>query len=224
MCFSASASLTASILLIPTGIYCLKQANENAKDYLPVAAWPLFFGVQQVFEGVIWLKINSNQPNDIHYAALSFLFFSHFFWLFWMPLSAFYLETRQLPKNLLLSFTIIGFLYGIMLYIPLVLNDDLWAIAVQQGSINYTTHFIFTDLFPKNFNFVTYVIIILSSSMISTNRSFKFLGQLILLSLIVTYIAFIHAFISIWCFFAAILSLFVLRAVNKVTQLRQYTN
>lgn len=218
MCFSASASLTASVVLIPTGIYCLKQVKNNAQDYLAIAAWPLFFGIQQGFEGIVWLGIHADQPQLIHYAALSFLFFSHGFWLFWVPLSGFYLETQQPNKQVLLMVTLMGFLYGMILYLPLAWNDTLWSVAVHRGSIDYTTHFIYTDLFPKNFSFITYIIIILSPFLISSDRGYKFLGGLIFLALVITYVAFIYAFISVWCFFAAILSIAVLQMV-KTTKL-----
>jgi hypothetical protein len=219
MCFSAPVSFATSALLIPAGIYCLRQARENARDYLPLAAWPLFFGVQQTLEGLIWLEIGSNQLNLIHSASLRFLFFSHFLWLFWTPFSAFSLESHKRRKNLLMIVTIIGFFYGALLYIPLVFNDNLLMIRVREGSIDYTTQFILDDLFPENFSFVTYLLIILMSFLISSNRSFKFLGGLIFLAVLVTYISFRYAFISVWCFFAAILSIYLVYTINKVVRL-----
>ena len=219
MCFSASASLSASVLLIPTGIYCLRGAMTSDKAYLPISAWPLFFGIQQAVEGLLWLGIASNEQTLIDTSSLCFLFFSHFFWLFWAPFSAFSLETEKSLSIVLMIFTILGFFYGALLYFPLVLEQSLVSIKVVNSSIYYGTKFIFNDLVPKNFSFVTYAIIILVPLLISSNQRVNFIGSLISLSVIITYIMFSHAFISVWCFFAAILSLYLLCTTNKLARL-----
>ena len=78
MCFSATASFTVSALLIPTGIYCLKESIATKREYLPFSLWPLFFAIQQAFEGILWLGMGNNQLKLIHSTSLGFLFFSHF--------------------------------------------------------------------------------------------------------------------------------------------------
>lgn len=219
MCFSASASFSASILLIPTGIYCLKEAMRSDTAYLLISTWPLFFGIQQAFEGLVWLGIASNEITLINTASLCFLFFSHFFWLFWAPFSAFSLETKKSIRIILIVFTILGFFYGALLYLPLLFSKSFVSIKIVNNSIYYATQFIFNDLVPKNFSFVTYAIIILVPLLISSNQRVNFLGSLISLSVIITYIMFSHAFISVWCFFAAVLSLYLLYTTNKVARL-----
>ena len=47
MCFSASASFTASAVLMPLGLYSTHVAQKTGKrDYVPLALVPFFFGVQ----------------------------------------------------------------------------------------------------------------------------------------------------------------------------------
>ena len=79
MCFSALGSFSASVLLIPTGIYCLTEAMISDKAYVPISTWPLFFGLQQAVEGVLWLGIDSNELTLIHTVSLCFLFFFSLF-------------------------------------------------------------------------------------------------------------------------------------------------
>ena len=219
MCFSASASFTASGLLIPTGIYCLKEAMASDKSYLPISSWPLFFGIQQTIEGFLWLGIEHNQLNLIQTASLGFLFFSHFFWLFWTPFSAFSLETNKRLRIFLMIFTLASFFFGALLYFPLFIDKSLLSIKVVNGSIYYVTRFIFGDLVPKHFTVVVYAIIILVPLLISSNQKVNFLGSLIFFSAIASYIFFSHAFISVWCFFAAILSFYLLYAIRQVARL-----
>ena len=82
MCFSATASFTASALLVPIGVYCVKQSTHVQKPYWIIAALPLIFGIQQAFEGSVWITIESGDPSATRLSALSFMFFSHLFWLF----------------------------------------------------------------------------------------------------------------------------------------------
>ncbi|WP_422879841.1 DUF6629 family protein [Nodosilinea nodulosa] len=74
MCFSASVSFAASAVLIPVGVYCIRVALSNTA-YLPFAAVPLAFGIQQGFEGVIWSGIHANNAVAMHFGALAFLLF-----------------------------------------------------------------------------------------------------------------------------------------------------
>lgn len=101
MCFSASASFTASAFLIPTGIYCVTEAKKRNEAYLPIASLPLFFGIQQGFEGLVWLSIVLQNTTAINNFALCFLFFSNFFLLFWIPFSAFSIEEILCTKRVL---------------------------------------------------------------------------------------------------------------------------
>ena len=55
MCFSATASFTTALVLIPVGVYCVNKATSLQKSYWLFALMPLMFGVQQFFEGVVWL-------------------------------------------------------------------------------------------------------------------------------------------------------------------------
>jgi hypothetical protein len=95
MCFSATASFAAAAALIPSGFYAIIKARGTNLHHVPFAAFPLAFGVQQVFEGMVWLQIGGHTILDQQAAALGFTFFSHFFWLLWVPLSVWILERRK---------------------------------------------------------------------------------------------------------------------------------
>ena len=56
MCFSATASLTAGSCLCLGGIYAISQAVQFAPKFIPLAAYPLAFGVQQLIEGGVWFS------------------------------------------------------------------------------------------------------------------------------------------------------------------------
>ena len=60
MCFSASASFTASAVLMPLGLYSVHIARSNNQPhFVPLALTPFFFGVQQLVEGLEWTGIDN---------------------------------------------------------------------------------------------------------------------------------------------------------------------
>jgi hypothetical protein len=55
MCFSASASFGASLVLSVIGVATIK--NTRHREQLPFASIPFVFAVQQFSEGVLWLTL-----------------------------------------------------------------------------------------------------------------------------------------------------------------------
>lgn len=219
MCFSPTASFATGFILIPAGLYCLQEIGENQREYIPIAAWPFCFGIQQLFEGLLWLGIESNQLIQIQIGSFVFLFFSHLFWLFWTPITAYFVETNKLIKQILTVFILLGLLYGLLLYIPLWSTNNLLEINIINHSISYKTKFIWDEFLPRNLNFWIYAFIILGSLFISSNRSLNYLGALLFFSVLATYLAFSYAFISVWCFFAALISIYLVYTVHKVVRI-----
>jgi heme A synthase len=215
MCFSASASLTASAFLVPTGIYCIRMALDRDRDYLSISCLPLAFGIQQGIEGLLWLGFEAQNSNEILLYALGFLFFSHFFWLAWIPFSALAVEPHPLKKKILFGLTALGTLYGALLYIPLLLNPGWLNVRVINGSIDYQLELIFSDFFPSHLMVWLYIFFILCPLFLSSVRSITRLGGLIAISAFFTYFSFSHAFISVWCFFAAVISAYIFYILQR---------
>ena len=55
MCFSASASFGAGIVISTIGVVTLKKVSSPAHYYF--ALIPLFFAIQQFAEGFLWLAL-----------------------------------------------------------------------------------------------------------------------------------------------------------------------
>lgn len=214
MCFSASASFTASAILIPAGIYCIKKASECARPYWAIGLLPLVFGIQQLFEGFIWLA--QGTADDSRLPALGFLFFSHLFWLFWIPFSCYFLETRSLRRKVFLGFAVLGLLHGLIMYIPFVLNTNWFKVELMKHSIVYATRLLYDDFVPRIAVRGLYAVIVLVPLLFSSDRNVKIFGVIILLSVVLSTIFFGYAFISVWCYFAAILSVYILFMILRL--------
>ena len=216
MCFSATASFTATTFLIPAGLYAYKLSKDTDLKYLPLALIPCIFGIQQGFEGVEWLAIHHHQPNIAHLAALGFLAFSHGFWLLWLPLAVFVLEQRPWARKLLLAVTLLGTFFGLSLYGPFLLSPDMFAVTVTQGSIDYQTRLIYDHFFPRAVSRLIYMLIVLGPLWLSQLIQLRIAGGFIALALVVTYWFYNYAFVSVWCFFAAILSGYIVYCLHSL--------
>ncbi len=214
MCFSATASLVSGTVLIPAGIYCILQARLHSPKFLLIALYPLAFGIQQLFEGAVWLSLDK-QIDLLSISAYGFTFFSYFFWLWWVPISVWWLEPVPVRKNIAFCLSIIGFLYGGSLYFPLVLNEQWLHILVVNNAILYEPKLVYDGIISKGWLRVIYASIILIPLLIQSEREVRYFGLIILASVIVTKIFYDYAFISVWCFFAALLSTYIVYMLRK---------
>jgi hypothetical protein len=103
MCFSAEASLAASVAILPAGAFCVVAAVRKDRRYLPLALIPLFFGFQQLCEAGVWRGLHADEPALLKWSSLAFLFFAIGFWPGWVPLAAATVEGRPAKRRLLFA-------------------------------------------------------------------------------------------------------------------------
>jgi hypothetical protein len=210
MCFSATASFTASALLVPVGLYCLKAVRQVEKPYWLLAVIPLLFGIQQFLEGNLWLAVATDDVMAQRYYALSFMFFSHFFWLFWVPLLCYALEDVEWRKRVFLTLAVIGAMFGASMYWPVLVNESWLEVVVIKHAITYDARLIYDDVMPLIIPRVVYAFIVIMPLLMSSEKTLRVFGRVIATTVIATAWLFSHAYVSTWCFFAAIASLYVL--------------
>ena len=212
MCFSASASFTAGAFLIPTGLYCVYSAYELKRfHYMLLSFVPFFFGVQQLIEGVVWLSLTHNWPHMLRAFSIGFVFFSHFFWPFWIPLSIYMIgyNKKSLRARFKLVLSAIGTIMGIAFFIPILMHQGEVQANMCANMIHYDTSTIVHAFFKTSIFKYLYVAIIVIPPLISKDWAVKIFGVLILISVIITYLFYTYQFNSVWCFFCAVLSIYV---------------
>lgn len=210
MCFSAPASFTAAALLLPAGIVSSKIAWAKNPQLLPLAVIPIGFSIQQSFEGLVWLNLGSHQADIVRLWTLGFFMFSHGIWPAWPSLAILMLEDRSWAKKVLLAMLLFGSLFGLSLYGPFWLYPDWLSVAVRHGSIQYQTQLLYDWIFPRDVTRLIYLLMVVGPACLSDLSQIKVLGGLVALSMVVTYCFFSYAFVSVWCFFAAVLSLYLI--------------
>ena len=209
MCFSTTASFSSAAILVTGGVLCLQKTTPINKPYWMFALLPLMFGIQQAIEGSIWWALGTEDTENLRLFALGFLFFSHFIWLVWIPFSCHLTEPAHQRKILFLLISGIGAVFGATMFIPFLLYPDWLTILTVNHSIVYQTTLIYDDYLSRPVVTAGYMLVVLVPLMLSSDRHHKILGTLVLLSAILTIVFFNFAFISVWCYFAAIISLYV---------------
>ncbi|MCF7821479.1 MAG: hypothetical protein K9M17_03435 [Mariprofundaceae bacterium] len=216
MCFSATASFIVGGSLTLLGAVTLKQVTGGKKRGAerPFAAIPLLFGIQQLVEGVLWLSIR----NDIDQVRMAmtylFTFFSHLLWPVYVPYAIALMERgRNIEpwrRNVMWGFRAAGIVVAALL-LQLVATQPLMAVADEH--IIYLTPFFYD--WPM---MVLYIAATCVVAFFSSHLLIRLFGLMVFLFFFVSYWFYTQAFFSVWCFFAAILSLIIyihFRRVNS---------
>jgi hypothetical protein len=72
MCFSAEASFAGGIIITSIGVATITKVHKPSQ--LLFASIPLFFGIQQIVEGILWLTIPDPEYFKLQKIA------TYFFW------------------------------------------------------------------------------------------------------------------------------------------------
>ncbi|MHA6261841.1 DUF6629 family protein [Arenibacterium sp. CAU 1754] len=216
MCFSAEASFAASAILVPVGIYTLNTARTANTAYLAFASFPLFFGIQQAVEGWLWLTIPSQTPTATYLPAIGFLFFAYFLWPFLVPYATWRVEPDRMRRRVFAGFCLLGVFLGLSLFVPLLQGPKVLQVGLVKQSILYDPTLIWDGVVSRTVLRVVYAIAICVPMMLSSDRQVQIFGVLITLSVIGGFWFAAYAFTSIWCFFAALLSLYILVVVRRL--------
>lgn len=203
MCFSASASFITSAVLFVGGVAAVKISTD--KRQLPFATIPFIFSFQQFSEGILWLSLSIPEFSGYKiFSMFSFLIIAQVVWPTWVPFSIYINEKKKKRKKIVAMLVIIGFL------ISLALGYGLLTFPVDAGIRKYHIGY-FLDI-PTQYRLIPgllYFIPTVFPAFVSSAKYMRSFGIAILASFLVTKIFFPENVISVWCYFAAILTISV---------------
>ncbi len=200
MCFSATASFSAGALLLGIGTLTLKSARRPRE--MPFAAIPMLFAIQQLTEGVIWLTFSFEAPALNAVMTYVYSLFSHVLWPVYVPVAVWLMQPPGWRRRALLALVVAG--AGVGAYLLYILLEFPVVSRPVGQHIDYVS--------PHFFAAVTTTVYLMStalSPLLSTHRVVKIFGVLALASFAAAYYFYATWFISVWCFFAALLSAIV---------------
>lgn len=201
MCFSATASFGAAGVLSIIGLLSLRKVKN--KNLYPFAMVPLFFAIQQAFEGIVW--ITYDQPVNAlvnKFAMFAFLFFAFFFWPVWIPFAFGMIETQKIRRNVL---------WGLMGVGAAVSSGLIYSVATlgvsAQISCNHIKYIVDTPGIFNQWGVWVYCAATIAPFFISSKRIAWLFGLALCGSVAVTLYFYTAFFTSVWCFFSALLSI-----------------
>jgi hypothetical protein len=205
MCFSAGASFLAATVLGGAGAFALGSAKGRM---IPFAATPLLFSFQQAAEGLVWVAAQSGQLES-HAAQVAiwiFLLMAFSVWPIWIPLVLMVAEPNRKHRKVFL----IPLLTGVVLFVVNVWTTDFASLSARivSCSLQY-------DAPMTNLNYLLYPIATLTPFFMSTIRAVPLIGVLITVGAVVAAWFYWATFTSVWCFFAAMVSVAILYVVHR---------
>jgi hypothetical protein len=200
MCFSAEASFAGGAIIAAIGVVTVTKVHKHSQ--LLFACIPLFFGLQQVTEGILWLTI----PNPGHGGLLKFctylyLLMADILWPLIIPLSVLFMEENKNRKKYI-KYLLMG---GIALSV--YYSFCLLTFSVHPVIEGY--HIRYDSNFPESMAmiaFAVYLIVTLTPLFISSIKRIHIMGILMFFSCVITALFFTQFLTSVWCFFAALIS------------------
>ena len=200
MCFSATASFSAGVLLL--GVSAVTLRLVQLRRELPFAAIPLLFAIQQLIEGVVWWTFAHDAPFLNTVMTHAYSFFSHVLWPMYIPVAVFLFEPKGRRRLAMSGFVVAGVAVGLYLLYMLMAFPTISRPTGQH--VEYVSpHFFALEVMTL------YLLSTTVSPMLSRYMVIKVFGALSLLGFAAAYYFYARWFISVWCFFAAILSVLV---------------
>ena len=202
MCFGPTPSFVAGSCLTVLGIATTRAVRAPAE--LLLATFPFFFALQQFDEGLLWIALSEGAATEtIHGLSWNFLFIAFCIWPVCVPLSMYLLETEATNKRRMRSIVLIGAIVAV--YCLTLLIQGSASADISRLCIRYRG----TVPGPYNTIGAPYLISIFGAFFLSSRKELMVIGAVnaVLFGLA----SYLHhsALVSVWCFYAAIWSVFI---------------
>lgn len=190
-------------MLVVAGGLTLPQAVSPSQ--LAFAAIPWLFALQQFCEGATWLGMaHGAQAPWVSIPVYAFLCFALVVWPVWVPLSILLMVRDGRHAGKLMVLSLVGILLSVYLASGLIMSGGQAEIAGHH--IHY--HLGQQDRFPMVTD-LAYGIVTILPAFLSGIRRMWLLGAAIGASYLITATFYDQHIISVWCYFAALLSALV---------------
>lgn len=200
MCFSAEASFAGGIIISSIGVATVSKVHKSTQ--VVFASIPLFFGVQQVVEGCLWLTIPDHEEMMIQkICTYIFLVMALVIWPLMIPVSISLMEKNPKKKRILTITLIVGVVVSVYYSVCLLF------LHVNPEISGY--HILYKSDFPQTLSnpvFIVYLVVTIVPLFVSSIKRTRIMAVLMMLSCLVTAIFYKEYLTSVWCFFAAFIS------------------
>ena len=209
MCFSEAASFGSGIVLAAMGVVTLKITRKPS--HLVFAFIPVLFAIQQISEGFVWITLQN--PEYARWQSIPihvFMVFAHIVWPFWITLSAWLMENRAARKKIL----------AVLFCVAIILSgSEMYYMLLMPVGAEISGHHIqYLFEYPQTYVVVTdivYGLVTIVPCFISSIKRMWLLGFCFTASLLFSALFYQSHILSVWCFFAAILSIIIYLIIDN---------
>jgi hypothetical protein len=200
MCFSPEASFAGGIIISAIGVVTVRKVHNPTQ--IVFASIPLFFGIQQIAEGFVWMTLSGHDYINLQkISTYLFLIMAQVIWPLMIPVSIMLMEDNIKRRKIL------RILSGLGLSLSIYYSYCLLNFSVNPEISGH--HILYKNGFPHSLSnpaFAVYLFVTITPLFISGIKRTWLLGILMTLSCLVTAIFFRQYLTSVWCFFAALIS------------------
>ena len=188
-------SFVAAAGLGLVGVAATTRVAEGRE--IPLASVPLIFAAQQAVEGTLWLALGNEDLSPwVSPLANAFMVLALVAWPVWAAVAAGLVKLnriRRLAMGVLLVLAVaLAFRAAIGVW------TQPYEACVVQYSISYTKGVHYSPL-----QFAAYVLCTCGPFLLSSYRSLRVFGTIVLAGLAISAALYTYAYVSVWCFFGA---------------------
>lgn len=201
MCFSPEVSFTASGIISVVGVMTLRKVTF--REEILFASIPLLFASQQFIEGLLWLVLlKGGLPLQQYWLTQIFNVYADILWPVIVPISIFMIEDDHGRRNLMKVLILMGIVtafYSIKAFT---------GVGISAEIVNYCIQYAY-PLPQSDYTRWVYVTVTCLPFFLSTKPVIRWIGLVNIITFSIAYYAYTVAYISVWCFFAAVTSGFI---------------
>lgn len=209
MCFSPEADLVAGLALVPVATATLRSVR--AVRQLPLACLPAIFAAHQLVEAVVWAGTEGTVSSTWQHAAMVvYLAVALPLLPALVPIAVALVEPPERRRRTL-PFVALGLVVGA--YLTWVIATHDLQVHAQPHALDYSTGM--THGVPWT---MAYIVAVVGVCLVSGYRSLVVFGVLNAVGLTVVLLIYTQAFLSLWCVYAAVVSVCVVLHLRRVSR------
>lgn len=200
MCFSVEADVAVGLALLPVAALSLREVRCAREA--PFAALPLVLAAHQLIEAVVWAGAEGRVGEGLaHAATIAYLVIALPLLPTLMPLSVVLLEPPE-RRGRVTPFLLLGVVVSAYLG---------WAVATHEVTVRALPHALDYDVGLQYGGLwaTLYIVAVIGPPVMSGYRSIIAFGVANLVGLAVVAWLYRDAFVSLWCVYAAVVSVLV---------------
>jgi len=212
MCFSAQASFVGAAVVTGAGVAALAMVKRPRE--VPLAALPLGFGIHQFLEGVTWLRLDGESAARLTgFGTHAWVMFAWALLPIYVPWAVWLIEENPKRRRVMAGLMAVGGVLAAVMFFQAIQPEI--AVSVVDNNLNYQL-----DLpFPAWVLALPYVAATCLTPTLSRYRWVRVFGIGNFLAMAAAAVITAKDYSSIWCTFAAFLSLIIV--AHYVEQKRQ---